>query len=203
MVYFGNSLDKKRQSHLCLARETPTTIPSGGAEVSRDHHMYHLFIASRPNMKHSKLQTRVFQPFTTEPQQRRNMTRIVNINHQHRDHPYLAVASCELVVISMASCTDLMSASRVRWSTGSTDWMSIEVTAKLFCGKSNRSRTLLFSSKPNTDERMMRDEFCNESRDNFHHLLNPGDVKRNTYHRIEAADAKRDQLFWRCSLFCI
>ena len=40
---------------------------------------------------------------------------------------YLAAASCELVVISMASCTDFCRESLVLWSTGSTDWISMLV----------------------------------------------------------------------------
>ena len=44
----------------------------------------------------------------------------------------LAAASWELVVISMASCTDFCRESRVRWSTGSTDWMSMLVMTRLF-----------------------------------------------------------------------
>ena len=72
---------------------------------------------------------------------------------------YLAAASCELVVISMASCTDFCRASLVRWSTGSTDWMSMLVTTRLLAGKQKRSRTLAFSSSPNTEARMILAEF--------------------------------------------
>ena len=73
--------------------------------------------------------------------------------------PHLAVASCELVVISMASCTDFCSASLVRWSTGSTDWMSMLVTTRLLDGNTNLLRTFPFSSKPNTEARMILAEF--------------------------------------------
>lgn len=72
---------------------------------------------------------------------------------------YLAAASWELVVISMASWTDFWRASLVRWSTGSTDWMSMLVTTRLFAGKQKRSRTLFFSSKPNTEARIILAEF--------------------------------------------
>lgn len=43
-----------------------------------------------------------------------------------------AAASWELVVISMASWTLFCRASRVRWSTGSTDWMSTLLITRLF-----------------------------------------------------------------------
>jgi len=73
--------------------------------------------------------------------------------------PHLAAASWEFVVISMASWTDFWRESRVRWSTGSTAWMSILVTTSLFWGKTNVSRTFMFSSNPNTDDRMIFAEF--------------------------------------------
>ena len=71
----------------------------------------------------------------------------------------LAEASWELVVISIASCTDFCSESLVRWSTGSTDWMSMEVMTSWFCGKMKRSRTFMLASSPNTEERIILAEF--------------------------------------------
>ena len=73
---------------------------------------------------------------------------------------YLAAASWELVVISIANCTDFCKASLVLWSTGSTDWISMLVNTRLFCGNRNLSRTFIFSSSPNTDARMILAEFC-------------------------------------------
>lgn len=70
------------------------------------------------------------------------------------------MASWELVVISMANWTDFCKASRVRWSTGSTDWMSILVMFRLLAGKVNLFRILWLSSMPNTEVRMIFAEFC-------------------------------------------
>lgn len=85
------------------------------------------------------------------------------------DVTHLAAASWELVVISMASWTLRCRASRVRWSTGSTDCTSTLLTTSPFCGKKARSLALgrakpsepLVSdgSKPKTAARMMRAEF--------------------------------------------
>lgn len=82
---------------------------------------------------------------------------------------YLAAASWELVVISMASWTLRCRASRVLWSTGSTDCTSTLLTTSPFWGKMAWSRgwgrTLLSGplvsrvSKPKTAVRMMRAEF--------------------------------------------
>ena len=72
---------------------------------------------------------------------------------------HLAEASWELVVISMANWTDFCSASRVLWSTGSTDWMSMLVMTRLLAGNSNLFRTFWFSSNPNTDVRIILAEF--------------------------------------------
>lgn len=77
---------------------------------------------------------------------------------------YRAVASCELVVISMASCTLFCKASRVRWSTGSTDWMSTLLITKPFWLKRRLDRTASFSSKPKTDEQMILMEFWKRNR---------------------------------------
>ena len=89
-----------------------------------------------------------------------------------RERTHLAEASWELVVISMANWTDFCRASRVLWSTGSTDWMSMLVMTRLLAGNSNLLRTFWFSSNPNTDVRMIRAEFyrekaCLKSRDYF------------------------------------
>mmetsp|Transcript_37335 Transcript_37335/g.91511 ORF Transcript_37335/g.91511 Transcript_37335/m.91511 type:complete len:296 (-) Transcript_37335:1084-1971(-) len=75
-----------------------------------------------------------------------------------RSASWRAVASCDLVVISMASCTDFCSASRVRWSTGSTDWMSMLVITRRFATNTRRSRTFARSSRPNTALRITRAE---------------------------------------------
>ena len=76
---------------------------------------------------------------------------------------YLAEASWELVVISMAEWTDFFITSRVLWSTGSTDWMSILVMTRLLAGNSNLFRTFWFSSNPNTDVRIILTEFYKET----------------------------------------
>ena len=94
---------------------------------------------------------------------------------------YLAAASCEFVVISMASWTDFCSESRVRWSTGSTACMSILVTTRRFWGKMNSSRTFKFSSNPNTDDLMIFAEFwgkCDEKLRNVY-LSSEGNATRN------------------------
>ena len=83
--------------------------------------------------------------------------------HEIAQSSHRAEASCEFVVISMASWTDFCSESRVRWSTGSTDWMSMDVMTRLLAGKTKRSRTFILSSKPNTDERMILAEFWTET----------------------------------------
>lgn len=70
-----------------------------------------------------------------------------------------AVASWELVVISMASCTLFCSASRVRWSTGSTDCMSTLLMTRPFWLKRRLGRTASLSSKPKTAVQMIRFEF--------------------------------------------
>ena len=78
----------------------------------------------------------------------------VSLKAAHR-----AAASWELVVISMASWTLFCRASRVRWSTGSTDWMSTLLITSRFWEKHRSERTASFSSKPNTAEKMIRLEF--------------------------------------------
>ncbi len=80
----------------------------------------------------------------------------------HFQCTHLAAASWEFVVISIASCTDFCRESLVLWSTGSTDWMSMLVMTRLFWVKANLSRTLFFSSTPNTEARMILAEFWNE-----------------------------------------
>ena len=62
-------------------------------------------------------------------------------------------------MISMANWTDFCRASRVLWSTGSTDWMSMLVMTRLLAGNSNLLRTFWFSSNPKTDVRIIRAEF--------------------------------------------
>jgi len=74
-------------------------------------------------------------------------------------HGDLAAASWELVAISMASWTLRCRASRVRWSTGSTLWMSTLVTTSPLGAKRSFSRSRPASSKPNTAEQMRRLEF--------------------------------------------
>ena len=82
--------------------------------------------------------------------------------HSHTIITRLAEASWELVVISMANWTDFCRASRVLWSTGSTDWMSMLVMTRLLAGNSNLFRTFWFSSNPNTDVRIILAEFYKE-----------------------------------------
>lgn len=74
-------------------------------------------------------------------------------------HGDLAAASWELVAISIASWTLRCRASRVRWSTGSTLWMSTLVTTSPLGAKRSCSRKRPLSSKPNTAEQMRRFEF--------------------------------------------
>lgn len=74
-------------------------------------------------------------------------------------HGDLAAASWELVAISIASWTLRCRASRVRWSTGSTLWMSTLVTTSPLGAKQSCSRKCPLSSKPNTAEQMRRFEF--------------------------------------------
>lgn len=59
----------------------------------------------------------------------------------------------------MASWTLFCRASRVRWSTGSTDWISTLLITSPFWLKRRFDRTASFSSKPNTAEQMIRFEF--------------------------------------------
>ena len=59
----------------------------------------------------------------------------------------------------MASWTDFCRASRVLWSTGSNDLMSMLVMTKLVAGNSNLFRTFWLSSNPNTDVQMIQAEF--------------------------------------------
>ena len=54
----------------------------------------------------------------------------------------LAEASWELVVISIANCTDFWRESRVLWSTGSTDWISTFVITSRFAVNLKLSFTL-------------------------------------------------------------
>mmetsp|Transcript_139401 Transcript_139401/g.242441 ORF Transcript_139401/g.242441 Transcript_139401/m.242441 type:complete len:258 (+) Transcript_139401:1358-2131(+) len=71
-----------------------------------------------------------------------------------------AAASWDLVVISMASCTDFMRASRVLASTGSTDWISTLVTTRRLFLNSRRSRGLPVALlTPKTAAWMMAAEF--------------------------------------------
>lgn len=59
----------------------------------------------------------------------------------------------------MANWTLFCRASRVLWSTGSTDWMSTLLITSLFWLKHKLDRTAIFSSNPNTAEEMIRFEF--------------------------------------------
>lgn len=80
----------------------------------------------------------------------------------------LAAASWELVAISMASWTLRCSASRVRWSTGSTLWMSTLVTTSPLGTKRRCSRSRPPSSKPKTAEQMRRLEFWGQQGQQCH-----------------------------------
>lgn len=94
-------------------------------------------------------------------------------------HGDLAAASWELVAISMASWTLRCRASRVRWSTGSTLWMSTLVTTSPLGAKRSCSRSRPPSSKPNTAEQMRRLEFWGQQR-YMRHLGtsgSPGDIE--------------------------
>mmetsp|Transcript_17740 Transcript_17740/g.24926 ORF Transcript_17740/g.24926 Transcript_17740/m.24926 type:complete len:230 (+) Transcript_17740:282-971(+) len=71
----------------------------------------------------------------------------------------LALRSCFLVVISMASCTDFCRDSRVRSSTGSTDCISIFVMVKVFAVKTKLSFTLPCSLTPKIADRMSLELF--------------------------------------------
>jgi len=67
----------------------------------------------------------------------------------------LASASWDLVVISMANCTDFCKASLVRESTGSTDWISMLVMTRLLALNTKRLRGLPSWSVPNTASRII------------------------------------------------
>lgn len=64
----------------------------------------------------------------------------------------------------MASWTLFCRASRVRWSTGSTDWMSTLLITSPFWLKRRLDRTASFSSKPNTAEQMILIEFYRQKK---------------------------------------
>ncbi len=89
-------------------------------------------------------------------------TMIINDDWKEKVKSYLAAASCEFVVISIANWTDFCKESRVLWSTGSIVWISILVITRLFCGNKNCFLILLFSSKPKTDALIIDAEFLNK-----------------------------------------
>lgn len=92
------------------------------------------------------------------------------MNEHMTNIAYLAAASWELVVISIANWTDFCKASLVLWSTGSTDWISMLVMTRLFWGKWKESFTLRFSSTPNTEALMIFAEFWNKNHNDRQYL---------------------------------
>mmetsp|Transcript_89341 Transcript_89341/g.149145 ORF Transcript_89341/g.149145 Transcript_89341/m.149145 type:complete len:261 (-) Transcript_89341:1471-2253(-) len=76
-----------------------------------------------------------------------------------RSASWRAAASCDLVVISIANCTDFISASRVLGSTGSTPWISTLVTtSRLFLNSSRGLGRPVSRLMPKTAAWMMLDE---------------------------------------------